>query len=933
MKDKFQSRALANKTEKFQPKRQLHKYFFEFVKKRGDKSALYRAAGDAIDAISYKSLAALSLGYAEELIKQGAKQGDRVVVMLPRSFRQIAAVIGVLSAGCTYIPVNVSVPQQRFESICNSANVKFTIAGEGGDIDFAKTRLINSDKVTEGAMEPLFADESSPAYIIFTSGSTGTPKGVVISHDAACNTIDDVNEKFNITESDVAIGISSLEFDLSVYDIFGMLSVGGSLAIVEDSQVKEPLEWLDIIKLANVTVWNSVPALFSMMLMANGEKQLPLKKIMLSGDWIDTTIPSRAKAVTQDADIIAMGGATEASIWSNYFLANDAQSSWQSIPYGKPLANQKFRVVDKNGIDCDDEVEGELLIGGRGVALEYAGNPELTAKSFFEEDGVRWYHTGDLGKYREDGNIIFCGRMDSQMKINGYRVEAGEIETVAQEIQGVEKALALAIDSATGKQLKLGIKIPPRSRIADSFKKTGAKEVSSDFQSDEIERQALIVERFLVELIVDNASDDKLKLIPTCADAALLMSKWTGWLVDRGVFKRENGELYRGARMSDAAGSARGGDYFEKALYENINLYREILAGERQASELLNEPALSPEVMAASAAEARDVIGVVGSILEGSSAKRAAVIDARTGEILQLLCNVYSAEYTAFEPSLAMRTALREKCGELPVSLAEQNALINTLTTDYYQKFDAVIMLYNLHRYAEPVQELSWLRLLLNEGGELIVVDMPDLQPFAIVTSMMLEYGFTNLPENVFSPMRDSGDWAEVILDAGYADVTVHKLDKAFSYVISARKQTADVSIEAIEAHIGNKLAAHMLPSEIAVLRRIPLTSNGKVDRKEAALWFADSSAAMKGAAPETKEERELAEIWSAFFGVENIGVENSFFEMGADSLAATRLLVLLKEKYGVEFSMRELFENSQLKLMAELIQQKNSIEMEEGEL
>ncbi|MFQ9176739.1 MAG: amino acid adenylation domain-containing protein [Christensenellaceae bacterium] len=926
MKELSQNRILANKTEKPQPKRQLHKYFFERAQSAGDKIALYSVRSGKTSSMTYAALAELALKYASALRNKGARCGGRIAVMLPRSFEQIAAVIGVLAAGCTYVPINVSAPRQRFDSICQDAEIEFAITEKESGIHSSSAAFVHpQDAHSSEPANLILADETTPAYIIFTSGSSGAPKGVVISHDAACNTIDDVNERFSVTDSDVAIGISSLEFDLSVYDIFGLLSVGGSLAVLNEAQIKEPSAWLDILSSLRVTVWNSVPALFSMMLTANGLSPLPLKKVMLSGDWIDTDIPERTKAVASGAHIIAMGGATEASIWSNYFIADDALPSWQSIPYGKPLANQMFRVVDENGNDCDDEVEGELLIGGRGVAMGYT-NPELTRKSFFEKDGVRWYRTGDAGKYRQDGNIIFCGRIDSQMKINGYRIEAGEIESVAEQMDGVEKALALSVQSGTGRQLKLGIKTKPCAAVPKLQPALEPDAETVCFRNRERERQAVIAEQFLTDLIIPKPV--------ICKDMELLFQRWTEWLEQRNVIEIDENGIKPGGRMSEVKSTTPPGeDSFAQALYRSMDLFRGILRGERQPIELLNEKTLSPEVLTASAPEAKHVIDYINTILTASNAKNAAIVDARTGEMLSALAKDSQLRFTAFEPSLTMQSALREKCGDLSVNTAPNTAAVNTIQKDYYQQFDAVIMLYSLHRYKQPAREISWLCNLLRQDGVFIVAELPELQPFALVTSMVLEYGFPDLPDGRITPMRSAMEWADIMQQGGCSEIQTKLIDRAYSFVLHGKKSAFSPSFSDIEAHLSAKLAQHMMPSEISAIREIPLTNNGKVDRKTAALWFESSSAAIKGSAPESLEEKELAEIWASFFNTEQIGTENSFFEMGADSLAATRLLVTLREKYGVEVSMRELFDNAELGRMAALIHEKNSVEMEEGEL
>ena len=254
-------------------------------------------------------------------------------------------------------------------------------------------------------------DVNSSAYIIFTSGSTGEPKGVEISHKAAWNTIADINEKYDISKEDRILALSSLDFDLSIYDIFGLLSVGGSLVLLSDDTARNADIWLKLIWYYRITLWNSVPALLKMFLIeAESVKAIcqNLRIVMLSGDWISLDIPERLLNVAPKGLLVAMGGATEAAIWSNYYDVNHPiPASWRSIPYGRPLKNQFYRIIDTNGEDCPSWNTGELWIGGAGVAKGYVGEPQLTTDRFIEEKGIRWYKTGDIGRFWDNGLIEF----------------------------------------------------------------------------------------------------------------------------------------------------------------------------------------------------------------------------------------------------------------------------------------------------------------------------------------------------------------------------------------------------------------------------------------------------------------------------------------------------------------------------------------------
>jgi amino acid adenylation domain-containing protein len=304
---------------------------------------------------------------------------------------------------------------------------------------------------------PASVSDDALAYVIFTSGSTGEPKGVQVSHRAAVNTIEDVCARFDVRAGDRVLAVSALDFDLSVFDVFGLWSVGGAAVLVAEDLRRDARAWLRLVRTHGVTVWNSVPALLDMLLVAAGDEDLgALRLALVSGDWVGLDLRERLTARQAGARLIALGGATEAAIWSNFYEVGEIPAGWRSIPYGAPLRNQMFRVVDQGGRDCPDWVAGELWIGGVGVAAGYRGDPERSAARFVIHEDVPWYRTGDLGRYWPDGTLEFLGRSDLQVKIRGHRIELGEIEAALQAYPGVRDAVVV---TAGGRRAQLAAAI------------------------------------------------------------------------------------------------------------------------------------------------------------------------------------------------------------------------------------------------------------------------------------------------------------------------------------------------------------------------------------------------------------------------------------------------------------------------------------------
>jgi nonribosomal peptide synthetase DhbF len=403
--------------------------------------------------VSYGELASGALRIAGYLRELGVQRGDAVVVSRPRGIEQIMAILGVLARGAVYVPISVGQPESRraLMTRLSGARVALTDNPQGWTAEFTVATVPAALAARElPEPTPVRADEL--AYVIFTSGSTGEPKGVEITHGAAMNTISDINRRFYVSADDRVLAISSIDFDLSVYDIFGLLTAGGAIVLIDEVNRRDPRQWMNLIEEHNVTVWNSVPALFGMLLeVAELDRSLAsLRFVLTSGDWVGLDLPPRLTRLNPDARFAALGGATEASIWSNIQEVIEVPPEWRSVPYGRPLANQYFRIVDSSGLDCPDLTAGELWIGGAGVAAGYRGNPGLTSERFVAHEGLRWYRTGDLARYWRDGTVEFLGRADDQVKVGGFRIELGEIEAVLARHPLVDRAVAVVREDRPG---------------------------------------------------------------------------------------------------------------------------------------------------------------------------------------------------------------------------------------------------------------------------------------------------------------------------------------------------------------------------------------------------------------------------------------------------------------------------------------------------
>jgi pyochelin synthetase len=412
--------------------------------------------------MSYHSLFQKANQLAHYLRGRGALPNSLIAIVMEKGWEQVVACLGILNAGSAYLPVDASFPPHRLEELLVIGEVSFILTQQRfldilnslpyvQKLSQANIIAIDDEKSSFSSF-PVVRLKSiqSPddlAYVIFTSGSTGRPKGVMIEHRAVVNTILDINERYQVRSEDKILALSNLNFDLSVYDIFGILAAGGTIVLPEYSFTKNPFHWIDLLLQEKITIWNTVPMFMQMLVEGLDEPLLcNLRLVLLSGDWIPLDLPHKMRSlISSSLRLISLGGATEASIWSITHEIGANENFTKSIPYGRPMLNQTFYVLNEEMEICPDEVVGELYIGGIGLSRGYWRSPEGTKRSFLSHPQFgRLYKTGDLGRYLPSNEIEFLGRNDFQVKINGYRIELQEIEYQLTRHSGVAKAAVCA---------------------------------------------------------------------------------------------------------------------------------------------------------------------------------------------------------------------------------------------------------------------------------------------------------------------------------------------------------------------------------------------------------------------------------------------------------------------------------------------------------
>lgn len=892
----------------------LHEKVFQWAEEKPDAIALIYEINKEIKTMTYSQLKLQALRLAKRLKDNGIMKGDLVGVRQSRGIGQLISIYAVLAVGAAYVPINIRHPKGRVENICNKGKIKVLLTEEW-EMNLTSVKSISIAGLIEEPVEDVMYDSDALAYVIFTSGSTGEPKGVMICHGAVMNTIEDINSRFEMDEKDTGFNLSEIDFDLSVYDFFGILSAGGKLVLLNENNRRDPKRWMELVKSQGITLWNSVPAIYEMlMIVAEGSKvTLPLKKIFLSGDWISLELPKLTKEYCDNARFISLGGATEASIWSNFYEVKEVDCSWKSIPYGKALKNQELMVVDEAGERANPLFAGELHIGGDGVALGYLEDEELTKKAFYDKDKKRWYKTGDLAMEGEDGNYIILGRLDYQVKINGYRIELGEIENTMEKVKGVGQAVAIVSDDQK-------ILAAYRKKRSGTKNCTVSTTKDGNFKTDEIENRKNHVAQIIGYIMdLSETNQRQIREFDKCNHAYKL---WLDFLVTEGYAVLEKGSVTATKNLNLIP-------LKEQADYECL---KKVFYKQQEPEVILTSERFAPEQLILEGKEADYYLEkcLAPYLQEG---KRIAILDARTGLLAQKLLKVHSnLKLTLFDKSQGMLAEAKKRLeGEQAIEdFVKYPDYI--VSEKYANTFDLVISANTLHTWQNIHHALLLVENLLKGGGEFLALEYSKMDSMGLLTSALIEEGFLAGNE-IKIPFRNIEEWQEALNNGDFEESEIVQIVNTDAILLKAKKRDVYSPID-FESAMKESLASYMIPQGFTQFMWYPLTENGKVDRKKIKEIVQNQGIHSVEVALEGTQ-KELWEIWKEYLGNCLDTPEKNFFELGGDSLLATKALVRVQKDFGVEISLVEMLDNSTIVKMAELIERKkkNMGNITEGEI
>ena len=409
---------------------------------------------DGTRTISYRNLNIMANQLASSFIDRGVKVNSRVGIIQEHSINLIANLIAIMKIGACYVPFDPTTPVKRKQSIIKDANIEFMLSDQSLDPAEHSCEIINS---TEIALENYpeknldkHVNDLQSAYIIYTSGSTGMPKGVEIGHAALTNFILSMQSRPGFSREDKLLAVTPLTFDISGLEIYLPLISGGQLVVGGAKVSKDGAELANIIESNNITVMQATPAMWRILVESgwSGKKDL---KALCGGESLPVDLVDSLNSLT--AELWNMYGPTETTIWSTCGkLSNDSESKETLVHIGSAIDNTHIYILDQGLNLVPEGVTGQIYIGGRGLAKGYLNREELTAKSFIDNPfyhsantslSQKIYATGDLGRYDQSGNLIHLGRVDHQIKLRGFRIEPGDIESALNSYELINDSLVL----------------------------------------------------------------------------------------------------------------------------------------------------------------------------------------------------------------------------------------------------------------------------------------------------------------------------------------------------------------------------------------------------------------------------------------------------------------------------------------------------------
>ena len=916
--------------------------FQDMVARYGERMAV--TAGDA--QLTYGELDHLARKIGSGLVARGVRAGDRVGLLLPRNETMVAGILGVLYAGGVYLPLDPEYPSDRLGHMVGDSGCRVVVKGEIKKEKGERGSLAWCDEVAEivdyGVLvqakgEPLQAviDPDAPAYLLYTSGSTGKPKGVLVTHRNVVRLMHNSRHPFDFDERDVWVVAHSFCFDFSVWEMYGALLYGGRVVIAKRDTVRDTGAFLTLIGRERVTVLNQTPPAFYNLvaheaLSGGGTLGGHLRTVIFGGDRLDPTYlrPWVEKYPLDLVRLVNMYGITETTVHVTHYTLTD-DDVWGAAgrsPIGVPIPETTVHILNEAGERQPIGVAGEIYVGGSGVSAGYWGREDLTGERFVKgkrekEKGKNgfglgvgtWdggsslvtrhsvlYRSGDMGRWLADGTLEHMGRNDFQVQLRGFRIELGEIEQVILGDEGVAKGVVIARGENEDKRL-LAYLIPADGDLA----RYAQMQVEGAFEGEKVTalpdgRMMVHLNQSETEFIYDEifTHNSYLQHGVTVNDGDVVFDVGA----NIGMFSLLAGQAAEGVKvfafepLPAAAGCLR----LNGRLHDlDLTVFEKGISDEAGTTSFNYYPHAS--VLSGQHAGTEDERETVRAFLKekGKREKEKGNGDDLLEELLdeRLKVEVITAELVTLSEAIAASGVERIDLLKIDVEKGER-AVLNGIETADWGKIQQVVM--EVH---DIDGALAWVEGVLGRYGFVVAVD----QDQALVGSDMYNvYGFREERRE----KREERGRGYGLSDSAQEENLKSKIEN---------RKSVDGLLDRVRARVAENLPEYMMPSGFVLLGELPLTRNGKIDRRALPEpELRQDGVTLVEARNET--ERLLVGVWQEVLNVAEIGVFDDFFALGGHSLLATQLVARIPAVFGVELPLSHVFETPTVAALAEQI-------------
>jgi amino acid adenylation domain-containing protein len=913
--------------------------------------------------LSYRELNDRANQMAAHLRTFGVGPDQLVALYMEHSIEVVCAMLGVLKTGAAYVPVDPASPKERLAFMLQDI-----AEGLAGAMPVLVTHSRLASSVPSGAAQVVTLDgdfasigrypvsnpgsSASPdrvAYVIYTSGSTGRPKGVMIEHRSLVNYIWWANEKYGRGERLAWPLFSSLAFDLTVTSIFTPLISGGRIVVHCEEPGMQGMAILRVVEDNAVDIVKLTPAHLAMIRDMN-LRATRIRRLIVGGEDFKTEL---ARDITEQfgrpVEIYNEYGPTEATVGCMIHRYDMERDRGLSVPIGVPAANAGIYILDEQLRAVPTGVIGEMHVAGDGLARGYFNRAELTAQSFltaedprqngpgahpstFRPGTLRLYKTGDLARWSVDGRMEFLGRADHQVKVGGGRIELGEIEARLLEHPDVRECVVDVVNPIAvraSQKLSYCTRCGVASNLpGTSYDTAGVCNICRAYDTYVDKAQAYFktpddLKAIVAEMKAARTGDyDCLVLLSGGKDSTYMLYQLCGLGLKPLVFTLDNGFISEEAKTNIRRVVQSLG---VELVFGGTPHMNEIFVDSlKRFANVCNGCFKTIYTLATNLAHEKGIRYIVTGLSRGQ------FFETRlTEDVFQRKdFDVAKLDGLVLEARKAYHRRQDAVSSHLEVNIFRGEGVFDDIQfVDFYRYWS--VPLAEMHAFLQ--KHTPWIRpsdtgrstnCLINDVGIYVHKKQRGFHNYSLPYSWDVRLGqktrdeaMAELDDEIDEPRVE-----QIMAQIGYtepAHTDETSINRLAAYYVSEKSLTG----AELRAHLARWLPDYMLPTFIIQVPRLPLTPNGKVDRQALrAARYEDIQPGHDFVGPQSETEKALAAIWSELLYVEKVGINDDFFDLGGQSLVAIKAVSRIRDVFGVDLPLRNLFERPTVAGLAEVI-------------